>query len=320
MRKTDARAGRDTPATLPTFIGVGPPRTGTSWLDVILQGHVNLPVGHKETLFFDVRYERGLSWYQSHFKNLRPGVPTGEFGPSYFASVAARDRIAEHIPECKIICTLREPVARLYSNYKMWRKLALVKDSFAQVAERHENLLSYSRYTSNISAWMETFGRDSTLVLIHEDARQNRQAYIDRLCDFVRADHLDLANVSRVDEHVAGVEQAPKSRRMARRARQLRGFLASHRYWRTRKLMLPVFEFCMGRGEEFPPLDRELEQRLRRRFAPEIDALEELLDRDLSLWRQPAVEARSPRGEANRLTRDAALPAGHFSGAGRDPA
>ena len=190
---------------------------------------------------------------------IRSRSRRGTVKPPSRQRIPARQRIAEHIPDCKIICTLREPVARFYSHYKMWRKLALVKDSFAQVAERHEDLSSYSRYTSNLTAWMETFGRDRTLVLIHEDARQNRQTYIDRLCDFVGADRLDLANVSRVDEHVAGVGQAPRSRRMARRARQLRGFLASHRYWRTRKLMLPVFEFFMGRGEEFPPLDRELE-------------------------------------------------------------
>jgi hypothetical protein len=259
-------------------------------LDVILRGHINLPALHKETLFFDVRYERGLLWYQSHFKDQRQGVPTGEFGPSYFASAAARERIARHIPECKIICTLREPVARLYSNYKMWRKLALVKDSFAEVAERHENLLSYSRYTSNIAAWMRIFGRDNTLVLIHEDALQNRQGYVDRLCAFIGAERLNLTKVAKVDEHVAGVARAPKNRRMARRARQLRGFLAAHRYWRTRKLMLPIFEFCMGGGEEFPALDTVLEKRLRHRFEPEIAALEALLDRELSIWREPQTE------------------------------
>jgi len=287
--RTDAAYG------LPTFIGVGPPRTGTTWLDAILRGHVNLPMGLKETLFFDQRYELGLAWYQTHFRNLRPGVPTGEFGPSYFASAAARERIARAIPHCKIICTLREPVARLYSNYKMWRRLALVKDSFAQVAERHENLLAYWRYASNIAAWRQTFGRDNTLVLIHEEALLDRQRYVDGLCAFIGAEPLDLAKVAKVDENVVTVERAPKSRRMARRARQLRGFLAAHRYWRTRKLMLPVFEFCMGRGEKFPPLDEELERHLRSRFEPEIVALEDLLGRDLSIWRKPTADRRSEK-------------------------
>jgi hypothetical protein len=80
---------------------------------------------------------------------------------------------------------------------------------------------------------------------------------------------------------------------LARRARQVRGFLATHRYWRTRNLMRPVFEFCMGRGEKFPPLDEELEGHLRSRFEPEIAALEELLGRDLSIWRRPIAHRRA---------------------------
>jgi hypothetical protein len=55
--------------------------------------------------------------------------------------------------------------------------------------------------------------------------------------------------------------------------------------------MLPVFEFCMGRGEKFPPLDDVLERRLQRRFEAEIEALEELLGRDLSVWRRSLAQA-----------------------------
>jgi Sulfotransferase domain len=278
--------GTNIRSDLPTFIGVGPPRTGTSWLDNIFRGHVNLPEGIKETLFFDVRYERGLDWYASYFRNRQQGVPTGEFAPSCFISVAARERIARHIPDCRIVCTLREPVARLYSNYKLWRQLALVKDPFERVAERHENLLSYTRYAANVAEWQRMFGRENTLVLIHEDALRDRQKYVDRICTFIGAPRLDLASVAQVDQAVAQVERAPKSRRLARRARQLRGFLANHRYLRTRNLMEPLFEFCAGRGEEFPPLDPALDKQLRQRFEPEVAAMEELLGRDLSLWRK----------------------------------
>jgi hypothetical protein len=291
---------RDARIALPTFIGVGPPRTGTTWLDKILRGHVNLPAGTKETLFFDVRYPRGVEWYSCHFRNRRPGAPTGEFGPSYFSSGAARERIARHIPDCKIICTLREPVARHYSNYKMWRKMALVKDPFARIAERHADLLSYTRYTENIAEWQRIFGRKNVLVLIHQDARCDPQQYIDTICSFIGAEPLNLAGMAHVEEAVNGVERAPKHRRMARRARKLRGFLGDHRYWRMRSLMNPVFDYWMGRGPEFPPLDPALENQLRRRFEPEIVALEELLGRDLTFWREPVAHAAVAQTSGNR--------------------
>jgi Sulfotransferase domain len=295
-----AREFRDENLDLPTFIGVGPPRTGTTWLDNILRGHINLPAGTKETLFFDVRYARGMQWYSAHFRKRRPGLATGEFGPSYFSSVEARERIARHMPECKIICTVREPVDRLYSNYKMWRKLALVKDPFPRVAERHERLLSYTRYASNIAEWQRLFGRENTLVLVHHDARRDPQKYVDTLCSFIGAERLVLAERPQAGEAINSVERAPKNRRLARRARQLRGFLGDRRYWRTREMMHPVFEFCMGRGEQFPPLDPEFERHLRRRLEPEIAALEELLGRDLSVWRQPFGHAAAPHAAGPR--------------------
>ena len=199
---------------------------------------------------------------------------------------AARERIARDIPSCRIICTLREPVERLYSHYKMWRKLALVKAPFEEIADRHKDLLSYTRYSLNIRAWQQKFGSENVLVLIHEDIQYARQAYVDRICTFIGAEPLDLGKILHDHERVAQVERAPRSRRKARRSRQLRGWLAAHGYWRLRNQLQPVFEYCMGGGEEFPPLDPKIEQKLRRRFEPEVERVEELLGRTLAAWRE----------------------------------
>jgi hypothetical protein len=48
---------------------------------------------------------------------------------------------------------------------------------------------------------------------------------------------------------------------------------------------LGVWDFCFDGGEAFPPLNPELERRLKRRFLPEVEALERLIDRDLSAWK-----------------------------------
>ena len=39
----------------------------------------------------------------------------GEIAPTYFSNRVVRERIKKHIPDCKIICTFRDPVERLYS-------------------------------------------------------------------------------------------------------------------------------------------------------------------------------------------------------------
>src|ERR1700753_1105916 len=69
---------------LPSFIVVGPPRTGTTWIHEVLHRHATLPGPTKETRFFDLHFTRGLKWYLSHFSKANEGRPLGEVAPTYF--------------------------------------------------------------------------------------------------------------------------------------------------------------------------------------------------------------------------------------------
>src|SRR5260370_17080012 len=95
---------------VPDFIAVGPPRTATTWLDVVLRGHVGLPAHTKETPFFARNYARGIDWYARHFRHFVEEPVVGEICASYFENIQARERIHPHIPECKIISTLPHPL------------------------------------------------------------------------------------------------------------------------------------------------------------------------------------------------------------------
>jgi hypothetical protein len=281
------RAPREmTNPRLPDFIAIGPPRTGTTWLDQILRGSIGLPSGLKETHFFSHRYSLGLEWYARRFRDCPSSLPTGEFAPTYFPSPQARARIAVQIPKCKIVCTLREPVERFYSHYKMWRKLGVVKAPFEYVVDHHQELLSYTRYAANLGGWIEKFGRENVLVLIYEETRHDRQEYVNRLCDFIGAERLNLSAIAHDRRAAAPAERAPKSRRLARTALYVRDWLDIQGYDRVRNHLAPLFEFCSGGGAPFPPLDSSLQAELRARFEPEIAQVEELLGRDLSLWRK----------------------------------
>ena len=121
---------------LPDFIGIGPPRTATTWLHEVLSGHVGLPEGVKETDFFVWNYDKGLEWYAAHFRNCPSNRPIGEFSPNNFAGAQARERIARDIPGCKIICTLREPVERTYSHYRKMREGEYFSGSFEECLEK----------------------------------------------------------------------------------------------------------------------------------------------------------------------------------------
>ena len=81
--------------TLPTFLGIGVPRGGTTWLHTWLDSHpqVCMSTRRKEVRFFDRHYERGLGWYESFFcppEERDRYSAVGEIWPSTTSTPTAR--------------------------------------------------------------------------------------------------------------------------------------------------------------------------------------------------------------------------------------
>jgi hypothetical protein len=65
----------------------------------------------------------------------------GEVAPTYFASAAARERMAEAVPEAKIVCLFRDPVDRIVSLYRLMRVSGLIPWCFEEAIERDPELM-----------------------------------------------------------------------------------------------------------------------------------------------------------------------------------
>ena len=281
---------------LPDFIAVGPPRTATTWLDLVLRGHVGLPGETKETHFFTRNYGRGIRWYARHFRRCNDGQVVGEICPSYFESPQARERIRVAIPGCKIICTLRDPVDRLYSYYKLMRQKGQTNRSFKKALRKHRKLLDCSRYAFHVREWQATFGADNVLILLNDDLVAEPQNYLDRITDFVGIPRFRLADtLARKREYI--IKNAPRSAWLAKRATEFRFWLDSRQLYRARRFMgsVGLWRLCCAGGERFPPLNRSVETGLRDLLKPEVEALELLLHRDLSAWKGTDVEDTQTR-------------------------
>jgi hypothetical protein len=131
-RAASVRLGAATAARrqLPSFLVVGAQRAGTTSLFRALLSHplIHSANHHKGVNFFDVRYDRGLAWYQGHFPTtarLRshrrdlPGDPvTFEASGYYMFHPCAPQRIAKHLPDVRLVLMLRDPVERAFSAWK----------------------------------------------------------------------------------------------------------------------------------------------------------------------------------------------------------
>ncbi len=284
-----ARAGR-----LPDFLGVGPPRAATSWLDAVLRGHVGLPRDIKEVDFFIENYARGIEWYKGYFRYCDPKLPAGEICPSYYSGIA-RERIALHIPHCRIICTFRDPVEWRYSFYKLALRNAWTRDDFEGWVMKNP-----TNNDGGLKAWFDSFGRENVLALIHDDLETDAQGYLNSVCEFIGIESFALARSPVGDRRVNTFSAPPRNQRLARRARKLRDWLKAREAYGTINLLgrAGVWRYCFEGGGEFAPLDPALEARLRERFRPEVETLANLIGRDLSAWTRPRPPATSVRTDS----------------------
>ncbi len=293
---------------LPEFIGIGPPRTGSTWLHRALEGHVDLPYGIKETGFFTLHYDKGIDWYARHFR-----YATGERRVAeiccYFFKPEARERIKIHIPDCKIVATMRDPVDRLYSMYKLLRYTAAARrGTFEETLNAWPLMASGNHYARHLKGWFDTFGKENVLVTMYDELRSDPQQYLNRVTDFVAVERIALSERPTLSDDVHAFRRAPRNRRLARKATRLRYWLQGQQAYGVVNLLdrAGVWQFCGGRGEPFLPLRPEQEARLRERYLPEVEALEELLMKDLSAWKKPRALrvvddhlSRPPRRIAN---------------------
>src|SRR5688572_30664430 len=103
---------------VPNFVGIGAPKSATTWLSEVLRKHPDVFVAHgKELVYFSSqkKFSRGEQWYLSHFTGVTTQTAVGEFSVSYLGGGrVTAERIHAFNPDMKLIAVLRDPVARSF--------------------------------------------------------------------------------------------------------------------------------------------------------------------------------------------------------------
>lgn len=292
---------------LPDFICVGPARTGTTWLHAALTGHVGLPMRVKETKFWGPYYDKGLQWYADHFRHCDRSQPVGEICP-YFRTPEARTRIAQHLPNCKIIVNLRDPVERSYSQYRLMRKMGVVDGSFEE-ALSHPRIVETNHYASHLRGWIDLFGTGNVKVLLFDDLKTQPQKFLNEACDFIGIARIPLAEKIILDSDVNSFRYQPRSRRISRRVTRVMDALQGQRAYRTINFLerIGLWEFLLTSSQPFSAISPGTARELRERLIPEIEALETLIGVDLKAWKQPGDTFRSAEAERRQKAPSGAI-------------
>lgn len=276
--------------TLPTFLGIGVQRAGTTWLHTLLASHpdVYMPTRRKEIRFFDRYFDRGLEWYETFFcppEQAHRYKAIGEISTQYYDCAECPQRIFNTLPNVKLIIMLRHPVNRAYSAYGFAIQRGNYRGSFEDfIASRPSSLQKgyYSRYLKN---YLCLFDRSQILALLFEHVFADVGETKRTLAGFLDID-VDRFPPSSTSGKV-NASTVPASQSLygfiVKRGRQLR----RHNFeWLVDYVKRLGIDRFLSRGRPLPPLDQELKARLSQLYQSEFDDLEQCLQVDLGCWRK----------------------------------
>jgi hypothetical protein len=279
---------------LPDFLVIGAQRSGTTLLHAVLDEHpeIFVPYRRKEVHFFDRHYERGLVWYRDFFPPDAEAAryrAIGEVTPDYLFDPAVPGRISAVLPDCRFILSLRSPVERAFSGYLHHRRSFNERRSFDEFLRCNQETVQRGFYHQQLRRFLAYFPRQSFLTLIYEDWVRDPGPDLERVAAFLglQVGWREPAMLLRRRVNEGSLPRFPGAFAAARRVGRLLSDCNLDGIVRqAKRLGVPDL---FGRQATAPQLSPSLRNRLQALYVEEIEALETLLQRDLSTWRHPAV-------------------------------
>ena len=199
--------------TLPNFLVIGAAKAGTTALHWYLSEHRAVFMSRmKDPSYFafgldangrllwgDPEHHRfpvkSLKDYQELFADVGIASAIGEASTMYLECPQSAGRIRELLPGARIICALRHPVDRAYSDYLMHlrnrgRHFDPARDLTATSpwARPDSRWMRISKYHEPLSRYFDAFPRDRIHVFLFDDLRQDPRRVVQEVYRFLEVD------------------------------------------------------------------------------------------------------------------------------------
>ena len=293
---------------MPNFLIIGAAKAGTTSLYSYLAQHPQVYMSEqKEPRFFALEGEqpnyggitqginRGsistLEDYQKLFEGVTDESAIGEASTIYLYSEKASERIQYHIPNAKLIAVLRNPADRAFSSY-----VHLVRDGFetlsfaeglqAEQSRREENwqpLWFYQHrgfYYEQLKRYFERFDSGQIKVYLYEDLVKSTQTVAQDIYRFLGVDDSFVPDLTR--SNVSGIPKRRWLQNLFMKDNPLKSAVKPLLPKQIRKrISRDVHRKNTGDKPTFPV---EVRQQLVETYREDILKLQDLLNRDLSIW------------------------------------
>lgn len=306
----------------PNFICVGFPRCGTTTLYEIMVQHKDLYFsGIKEPIYYHVPslYKKGFKWYtRRYYGKKKINNTIGEINPELSKAPIAQKIHNDFGDDLKIIFIVRNPVTRLFSDYKLKLTFGIcfkdmkkhlnenysesfdeyVKLNFKGQRMEGKNLqnsfLAYGEYSNTIKDYYKYYKQEQIKIILFEDLIKKPKEISQQIFEFIGVEPSDSINYN-IDVNKSG--RIPKSVI----SMKLMTFWLSKIWKRTIIKYIPYVsnDFCKFLNKitwSVPKLltkkekvhytiSTETKNVLQEYYRKEKEEMEKILDRDLSeIW------------------------------------
>jgi hypothetical protein len=238
-----------------------------------------------------------LSAYAALFASARADQRRGELSPLYLVSSRAPRRIAELMPNVRLIATLRDPADRAYSEYLMNVRNGIERRTFESAvrdeppgdrdfSSRHYNesrIVRNGFYAHHLRRFYDHFPAGQIQVCLFEEITTAPAPTLAALLGWLGADARVPLAAPR-NPNPAWIPRSPRLHRWMTHPNALRRVLKASMPARARAALRDA---VMRRNRHTPPSQHTpaIRRLLVDRFHEDIVALEALIGRDLTAWR-----------------------------------
>ena len=274
---------------LPLLIGVGPIRAGTTWVHELLFNHSQVATTlEKESHFFlDDHFHKGEAWYLAQFEPVGPQTKLmADLSPHYILNPASLERIKATVPNPLVLVSLRSPYERALSWWSRYGE----REWPPGTSPASEPLISakMARLTVMAAALercIALFG-DRVIYADFDELKSNPREFAK---SFQERLGLKVEMSQTVDQRVnsAAKHRSPTLTKVVHSVTPLvrkmsPKLLSALRYGPLQKVVFTEKGPGLSAEEKLKAYDS-----LRTWLEPDIDRLEQTLQRDLSHWRHP---------------------------------
>jgi hypothetical protein len=181
---------------VPSFLGIGAQKAGTTWLHRNLLCHPEIGFGERKEIHFldfEDNFERGVDWYLAQFEG-NEGLICGDITPDYM--IVDRSRV-EWIhalnPGMRLVLLLRNPVDRAWSAARYYLVNRDI-DPSSQRPEEIQELVTRSfmlwrgGYMEAIERWETVFSQEQLFVGFFEEMVDEPELLLRRVLRHIGAD------------------------------------------------------------------------------------------------------------------------------------